>query len=208
MMQGYKVQPATRFDCRPFILDIHYAKRWPSVSLAFALVHASRIVGVVTYGTPPCAPVRTGIAGKRYAQHVLELNRLCLLNNRPNEASTLVAASLRLLKRNAIILSFADIEHGHTGTVYQACGFGYYGLSAKRTDWKVEGMEHLHNQTLVDEFRGEENRAELMRQKYGDAFRLQERPRKHRYIKVVGGKTWVKEATSAILYQKQPYPKP
>jgi hypothetical protein len=203
----YTVHKVQRKDCTPFILDIHYAKRWPSISYAFGLFRDGGLVGVVTYGTPPSAPLRNGIAGAEYGSRVLELNRLCLRDNLKNEASFLVAKSLRLLPKQSIVVSFADTEQGHTGIVYQACNFKYFGLSAKRTDWKVRGKEHLHGQTIADEFRGKDNRAALMREKYGDDFYLAPRPRKHRYIYIVGDKNWKRDAYAAIRYAEQPYPK-
>jgi hypothetical protein len=74
-------------------------------------------------------------------------------------------------------------------------------LSAKRTDWKVKGKEHLHGQTIADEFRGVKNRAQAMRDKYGDDFYLKPRPRKHRYIYIVGSKGFKKFVMSRLKYK-------
>lgn len=200
------VKRINREDCEPFILGIHYAKRWPSISYAFGLFDGSELVGVVTYGTPPSSTLRRGLAGDEYSTKVLELNRLCLKYNRKNEASRLVGASLRMLPES-IVISFADTEQGHKGYVYQACNFTYHGLSAKRTDWKVRGKEHLHGQTIADEFRGVKNRAKAMREKYGDDFYLAPRPRKHRYIYLAGCRRFKKKVMTAIKYKREPYPK-
>lgn len=204
-----EVRPVSRNECAPFVLGIHYAKRWPSISYRFGLFVDGRIEGVVTFGTPSSAPLRSGIAGHEYAGNVLELNRLCLKSNQKNHASMLVSAALRQMAKigDWLIVSFADTEQGHSGIVYQACNFGYYGLSAKRTDWKVRGLEHLHGQTIADEFRGAANRAQAMRDKYGDDFYLKPRPRKHRYIIAIGNKRFRKAATAAIKYKSEPYPK-
>lgn len=201
------VRAITRAECEPFIIGVHYAKRWPSISYAFGLFVDDELIGVVTYGTPPSATLKRGIAGDEYKNDVLELNRLCLKYNRKNEASFLVGRSLQLLPQNKIIVSFADTEQGHKGTVYQACNFTYHGLSAKRTDWKVRGREHLHGQTIADEFRGVKNRAQAMRDKYGDDFYLHPRPRKHRYIYVIGDKRFKRSASKAIRYKQESYPK-
>jgi hypothetical protein len=203
----YEVQTIKRIDCKKYILDIHYAKRWPSISYAFGLYYNNELCGVVTYGTPPSAPLKRGVAGDEYKQDVIELNRLCLLYNRKNEASVLVGRSLKLLPRNKIVVSFADTSQGHLGYVYQATNFLYCGLSAKRTDWKIKGKEHLHGQTIADEFRGVKNRAQAMREKYGDDFYLAHRPRKHRYIFIVGSKGYKKRVTKALKYKILPYPK-
>lgn len=194
------VKQISRNECAKFILEIHYAKRWPSISYAFGLFDSDQLIGIVTYGTPPSAPLKRGIAGDKYKNNILELNRLCLLHNRKNEASYLIANSIKQLPKNKIIISFADTSQGHEGTVYKASNFIYCGLSAKRTDWKIKGKEHLHGQTVADEFRGQKNRAKLMREKYGDDFYLQERPRKHRYIYLHGSKTWKKYAKRALNY--------
>lgn len=200
------VKPISRNQCAPFILGIHYAKRWPSISYAYGLFDGDELTGIVTYGTPPSAPLRRGIAGDQFKSQVLELNRLCLKYNRKNEASRLVGASLRMLPES-IVVSFADTDQGHKGYVYQACNFHYCGLSAKRTDWKVKGKEHLHGQTIADEFRGMPDRAAAMRAKYGDDFYLSPRPRKHRYVFFVGSKTFKRRAMSALKYGIEPYPK-
>lgn len=203
----YEIKRISRNQCAPFILGIHYAKRWPSITHAFGLFRNCELVGCVTYGTPPSAPLRRGVAGDKYKCAVLELNRLCLRDNLKGEASRLVGASLRMIDENCIVISFADTSQGHSGIVYQACNFTYHGLSAKRTDWKVKGKEHLHGQTVADEFRGVKNRAQAMRDKYGDDFYLAPRPRKHRYIYLVGNKRFKKAAKNSIKYTQEPYPK-
>ena len=200
-----KIKQITRSDCEPFILGIHYARRWPSISYAYGLYDGNELVGVVTYGTPPSATLKRGIAGDEMKGDVLELNRLCLKYNRFNEASQLIARSLKMLPKGKIVISFADISQGHNGCVYRAANFTYHGLSAKRTDWKVRGKEHLHGQTIADEFRGVKNRAQAMRDKYGDDFYLEERPRKHRYIYVTGSKKARKLIYSFIKYKQETF---
>ncbi len=203
----YEVKQISRTDCEPFIIGIHYAHRWPSISYAYGLFLNDELTGVVSYGTPASAPLRRGIAGDKYKADVLELNRLCLRCNRHNEASMLVGRSIKMLPSNKLIVSFADTEQGHKGYVYQATNFLYCGLSAKRTDWKVKGREHLHGQTIADEFRGVKNRSQAMRDKYGDDFYLKPRPRKHRYVYLHGDRRWKKAAQAAMKYKIEDYPK-
>jgi hypothetical protein len=202
----YEVRRVSRNDCAPFVLGIHYAKRWCSITHSFGLFEDAQLVGVVTYGTPPSATLRKGVAGPEFEANVIELNRLCLKNNKKNEASMLVGRSLKLLGGDFIVVSFADTSKGHAGVVYQASNFSYHGLSAKRTDWKVRGKEHLHGQTIADEFRGQKGRAKLMREKYGDDFYLAPRPRKHRYIRVVGDRKFRRGAEEAIRYKREDPP--
>ena len=203
----YTVKTVSRKQCEFLILNVHYAGRWPSISYAYGLYRNQQLEGVVTYGTPPSSPLRIGIAGPEYKQDILELNRLVLAHNRPNEASFLVATSLKKLPKNKIIISFADTEQNHIGYIYQACNFIYCGLSAKRTDWKIRGKEHLHGISVADEFRGKPNRAALIRQNYGDDFYLHPRPRKHRYLYITGSKKYKKDVLANLRYPQQPYPK-
>jgi hypothetical protein len=207
LLFDYCVKPISRAQTEPFILNIHYAKRWPSISYAFGLIKDDEILGVVTYGTPPSSPLRSGIAGKEYSSDVLELNRLVLRDNIKNQASFLVSRSIKYLPQNRIIISFADISQNHTGYVYQACNFLYCGLSEKRTDWKIRGREHLHGVTVADEFRGQPNRSKLLRQKYGDDFYLAPRPRKHRYLYIRGTHKYKKNVLKNLRYPLKNYPK-
>lgn len=190
-----------------YILNIHYAKRIPSISYAFGLFDNDEMIGIVTYGTPPSAPMKKGLLGIEHSDKGIELNRLCLKYNRKNEASFLVAKSLKMIEGQKAIVSFADTAQGHLGTVYQAANFIYCGLSAKRTDWHVKGKEHLHGFTIADEFRGVENRAKAIREKYGADFSLKERSRKHRYVYFIGTKKQKKQMLNDLKYPIMQYPK-
>lgn len=190
----------------PWLLNVHYAKRLCPISYAFGLYDDADLVGVCTYGVPASAPLREGVCGEQFQNIVLELNRL-VCKQEKNYASMLVGRSLQMLPRPSVVVSYADISMGHVGYVYQATNWLYCGLSAKRTDWKLKGLEHLHGATIADMSRGQENRAEYMREKYGDDFYLQDRPRKHRYIYFVGSKSQIKVMRAALNYQIENYPK-
>jgi hypothetical protein len=205
---GYSVRQIKSVESHWLLLNVHYAKRLPSISYAYGLFNDGELIGVCTFGTPSSAALRSGIAGAEYADRVLELNRLCLVHNKPNEASRLVAASLNLLPTPAIVVSYADTEQGHEGIVYQATNFLYTGLSAKRTDWKVQGLEHLHGQTIADQVRNDDGkRIDAIKAKYGDRFYLKERSRKHRYIALLGHKWEKRNMLRALKYPVVDYPK-
>lgn len=206
----YDVRPVSRQDTLPYILDIHYAARMPSVSFRYGLFRDDELVGVVTYGKPCTHNARRGVCGEDFVPYILELNRLCLRDNLKLEASRLVSGSLRLLKQdagNAVIVSFADTEQEHSGIVYQATNFTYTGLSAKRTDYAIKGEEREHNMTICDRYRGTPNRVAKMREDFGDRLTLVPRPRKHRYILFIGSKGFRAKAKRALRYTPRPYPK-
>jgi len=201
-----EVIPIPAKEAAPWLLNRHYARRMCPISYAFGAYRDGILIGVVTYGTPASSPLREGIAGKDWADSVLELNRVCC-DSEKNLASMIVGKSLKMIPRPSIVVSYADTSQGHIGYIYQATNFIYTGLSAKRTDWKVKGKEHLHGTTIADESRGQENRAEWMRSKYGDDFYLEERARKHRYIYLCGDKRQKAEMLKCLKYDQEPYPK-
>ena len=201
------VRPINNKDAHDLILNVHYAGRLPSISYAFGLFRGGYNVGIVTYGKPPAAPQRSGVCGKDRAPIVLELNRLCLRDNLKNEASRLVAASLKLLPKPSVIISYADPEQGHVGYIYQATNFIYTGMTAKRSEWKIKGMEHLHSQTIADKYRHHDKPSDAIRAEHGDNFYLKDRPRKHRYVYFTGSKTERKQLMKELRYGIEEYPK-
>jgi hypothetical protein len=199
---GYSVQPIKTKEAHPFILNIHYAKRIPSISFAYGLFDGTDLVGVVCYGTPASSTLCKGICGEKWQKHVIELNRLVLLNNKPNEASRLVGSSLKLLPTPKIVVSFADTAQQHSGIVYQATNFLYTGMSAKFTDPRVKGLEHQHHATYAH---GMTNKQVI--EKYGEEnVYFVERSRKHRYIIFLGNKKEKKLMRADLRYQILPYP--
>ena len=198
----YQVQIVNSKETYSYLRDIHYAHRIPSISFAFGLFKDREIVGVVTYGTPASSTLCKGICGELFQKNVLELNRLVLKNNLPNEASRLVAASLRLLPKPKIIVSFADTAQNHLGIVYQATNFLYTGLSSKFRDVKVKGLEHQHHATYGHGLTYEE-----IKVKYGaENVYFEDRSRKHRYIIFLGNHKQKKEMLSNLRYKILPYP--
>jgi hypothetical protein len=200
---GYEVTPIHSRDAYGLILRRHYARRIPSISYAFGLMLDGDLVGVCTYGTPASSTLCRGVCGDEWQQHVLELNRLVLRDNRKNEASRLVAGSLRLLPKPSIVVSYADTAQQHLGVVYQAANFIYTGLSQRFVDPVVEGLEHQHHATYAHGL----SNAQVI-EKYGaDRVRFVERARKHRYVMLVGDRRQRREMAAALRYESQPYPK-
>jgi len=197
-----KVIPIKNEESYPWLLQKHYAKRIPQIMFAFGLYENEQLIGVITYGIPASPSLCMGICGKEYADKVLELNRVCLMDNSKNQASFLVSNSIKLLPKPTIVVSYADTGQGHVGYVYQATNFYYTGLSANRVDWAVKGLEHKHSKTLSDGLT-----LESIKEKYGNDFYYIERSRKHRYIYFHGNKTQKKIMKNLLKYPIEPYPK-
>lgn len=204
----YEVRMIDKRDTHWLLLNVHYAKRIPPMSYAYGLFLDGNLKGVVTYGMPASPMLCKGIAGDSWKKNVLELNRLCLVDNLPNEASRLVGASLKLLPQPTIVVSYADTAQNHTGFIYQATNFLYTGITVKRTEWTVRGLEHMHTKAICNTVAHiDKPPLEAIKEMYGDRFYYRERSQKHRYVYLVGNKSQRKELMNALKYPTMPYPK-
>ena len=204
----YEVRQIDKRDTHWLLLNVHYAKRIPPMSYAFGLFLDGTLKGVVTYGMPASPSLCKGVAGEQWRKNVLELNRLCLVDNLPNEASRLVGASLTLLPKPTIIVSYADTAQKHTGYIYQATNFLYTGITVKRKEWSVRGLEHMHTKALCNTVANMgKPPLEAIKEMYGDRFYYRERSQKHRYVFLVGNKTQRKQLKKALKYPVLSFPK-
>lgn len=202
LKNDYIIKPITYKQAMEIVVREHYLHRKAPCSFAFGLFDKQdNCVGVVTYGTPSSAPLRRGLCGDEEKNNVIELTRLWVDDSVPkNGESYLIGNTIKLIDKE-IVVSFAEIKEGHLGVVYQATNWIYTGLSAKRTNWTVEGVD-LHCQTIADKYTAKE-----LREKYGDKFTLVPRPRKHRYVYFNASKKRKRELLNKLKYKIKPYPK-
>jgi hypothetical protein len=202
MLENWQVAKIENSIAQELVVKNHYLHRKAPCSAAFALIAPTKkIMGVVIYGTPSSAPLRSGIAGPDEALNVIELTRLWIDDSAPfNGESFLIGNSIKQCGKE-IVVSFADQAQNHVGIVYQATNWLYTGLSAKRTDWVVEG-EDKHGHTWADKYTAQE-----MREIFGERFTLKPRSRKHRYIFINAKGKRKKEILAKLRYEVQPYPK-
>jgi hypothetical protein len=200
-MEAFLIREIEYKAAMDIVVREHKLHRRAPCSIAFGLFLGNSIKGVVCYGTPSSAPLRSGIAGAENAGNVVELTRLWVCDSVPRNGESFLIG--RTLKRagKEIVVSFAEIEQGHIGVVYQATNWIYTGLSAKRTNWTVEGID-AHCQTLADKYTAAE-----IREKFGDRFSLKDRPRKHRYVYINAKGARRAMLISSLKYKPQPYPR-
>jgi len=187
-MKEYDVRPITYAETKPFILNIHYAKRMPSISYAFGMFGGANLIGVCTYGKPASPWLCKGIAGEENRHLVWELNRLVLSENIKNLASILISRSLKLLPPGLIVVSYADSAHNHVGYVYQATNWLYTGATKPRTDMYSSSGHSRHHD--------------------GDRTKRVDRSSKYRYVTFTGTKRDRKYLLSQLKYSvSDAYPK-
>lgn len=201
--ENYYIKPITYQEAMKIIIEKHYLHRKAPCSFAFGLFEkaTNRIVGCITYGTPSSATLRKGICGEDEKDNVIELTRLWIEDGVPRNAESFLIGNTIPLVNKEIIVSFAEIQQGHVGYVYQATNWIYTGLSAKRTNWTIEGV-NKHSQTIADKYTSQE-----LKEIYGNKFTLVERPRKHRYVYFNCNKKRKKELLKKLKYPILPYPK-
>jgi hypothetical protein len=141
---NYSIREAPKWEYEWLLIYIHYAHRMPSVSHAYALyLPDGRIVGVVTFGTPASRHVQIGACPSDPSK-VIELNRLCLVQELPANVASWFLSRVFKLPPPRIIVSYADTMQGHDGCVYRASNFNYAGWTdmerrTARYDYVVPG---------------------------------------------------------------------
>ena len=203
LKEKYTIKQIDYRTATDIIVENHYLHRRAPCSIAFGLFEEEKIVGVIMYGVSCSSTLLKGICGEEEMYNVYELTRLWVEDGTPkNTESFFIGNTLKLVDKE-IIVSFAEIQQGHVGTVYQATNFLYCGLSAKFRDPKVKGLEHQHHATYARGMTMVE-----IREKYGDEnVYYVDRPRKHRYIYFNASKKRKKELMKKLKYKIKPYPK-
>lgn len=106
---------------------------------------------------------RLGMANawRKYGEkenEVLELRRLVTLDSTPkNTESYFIGHTLRWLKRNTdvkVIVSYADPNYGHEGTIYRATNFEHVGMTSPGRVINHNGRRY-HDKAIRTKYKGE-----------------------------------------------------
>lgn len=141
----------------------------------FSPLNIGGLKGVVIFSGLPVPEIAKGAFGleRNEQQGLFELSRLCIhpqtQQGEYNITSWFVSKAIRQLRKDTevkAILSYADNDF-HSGTIYRALNFGYYGLTdAKKDFYYADGTKHSRGK--VKGLEGE----------------WRERSRKHRYLMI------------------------
>lgn len=102
-----------------FLLPLHYSGRKPQIKYSFGLFIKNKLVAVCTYGIPASRSLCIGAMGKEYYDKVIELNRLCRIDDCNIPMSKFVAYTLKKIKKfNLLVISYADQGMSHFGAIY------------------------------------------------------------------------------------------
>lgn len=180
----------------------HYLRTLPAgTKLAFGVRTGASLAGVLTIGVGPINAHRL-VAGTTRSEGAT-LTRLWLSDDLPpNSESRVIGVVLRALRRHTslrFLLSYADPAHGHVGTIYQASGWLYTGLSQGTALIDLGDGQHHHSRSLGHKYGTHSIR--YFRDHGVKATTIAQEP-KHRYLYLLD-----RSLRDAITTPVLPYPK-
>lgn len=142
---------ATRYAC----LHFHYAKAVPVGGIHYNIFNADgEWCGVIMYAQGATPNIGNAYGLKQ--GEICELVRVAL-NGKQESTSQAVAMSLRQLKKDAplmrLVVSYADCDQDHIGTIYQATNWIYEGekITNKVTGFLIHKdgvVKKCHNKSI------------------------------------------------------------
>jgi len=153
-------QKAIKFAC----LNFHYAKSVPAICTGYSVFNDKKeFCGVILFGLGASPNINKQFNLNK--GEVIELVRVAL-NGKQQSTSKAVSISLILTKKQIplckLIISFADKDHNHNGTIYQASNWyfidecnvgdktGYLINGIKRHQRSMMSLGKFRNNTLLN----------------------------------------------------------
>lgn len=149
----FKLRLINKPTAYEFIKENHYlgdAKFFAVDSVG--LYYKDELIGVAAFSLPQGNVALKGWFGlPNTDKTVYELSRLAVIPelNGSNATSFLLRGSIKLLKHNGIraVITLADSSR-HVGSIYQVCGFTYYGLTDSKSDFfRYDGKKNPRGST-------------------------------------------------------------
>lgn len=196
---------------RLFIIEHHYAHGCHLSPTTIGCFDGERLVGVCAFATPCSENVRAWPFGadKPSKDGVTELHRLVMLGEedwpaRPaNSLSWFVNQCLALLPKEKplirAVVSFADTTEGHTGAIYRAGNWLYFGEVGKNTKFYYDAAtDRLHHPrqcgvNITDAQAAERGWVPVLR------------GAKHKYLQFVGSKREKDDSFERLLHKPIPW---
>lgn len=157
MMYGFMVKKVDRSDIRAFIEKHHYSKSINGciADYCYALYNGDEMIGAMFFGRMAMANQWKRFSDKE--NEVIELRRLCCIDDTPkNTESFFIGKSLKLLRKEwggKIVVSYADKEYGHEGTIYKASNFKMVGEIKGAKVILYKGKKY-HDKTIRTTYKG------------------------------------------------------
>lgn len=181
-LQSLRVQPIPLITAKKLVETHHYLHSLPGgTQLNFGVFLHNRLLGAVILGAGP-AYAHSLVEGAS-RRDCLTLTRLWLSEELPvNSESRTIGIVIRLLHKHTdlkFLLSYADPAHGHLGTIYQATGWLYTGLSSAMPLYDLGDGIARHSRSVAQVFG---SHSLVFLNKDGQKAIRVPQPAKHRYI--------------------------
>lgn len=177
----------------------------------WGLLHRKELVSVITFGTP-CFGGRRGWiarAGDTYGARVFQLCRGGTLPNAPkgapSRAISLASKAMRELHGPFIAVAYADETLGEIGTIYQASGALYTGMTKPKGQANYMIYNKLMSAWSVRRNFGTRDKGRLAQ--FDPNVKVILLKPKHRYLFVSAPKQLKKRIVNALEAYVFPYPK-
>lgn len=130
-MLHYLIEEVSLADVREFVETHHYSKSVGGITPThcFRIMFEEKMFGAAIFGRPAMKQTID-----RYSENgtvnMVELRRFVMIDEAPrNSESKCLSLMFRILRKKGVerILSYADPNHGHVGTIYKAVGFRCLG---------------------------------------------------------------------------------
>jgi hypothetical protein len=201
-LQTLAVRPIPHRAAKELLVRNHYLHTMPGgTKLAFGIFSGGRLMGALALGVGPFNAHRL-VSGAAHADSIA-LTRLWLDDGLPkNSESRVLAVILRSLARNTklkFVVSYSEPAAGHVGTIYQAGGWLYTGMSGPSVLYDLGDGVSRHSRTFGHSYG---TRSLRYLRNCGIHVAPIQQQGKHRYVYFLD-RSWQPRLTVQVL----PYPK-
>ena len=202
-LHSIKVQPVPFVAAKRLLMRHHYLHSLPGgTMLSFGVFLGDRLLGVITFGAGPQMTHSLVTGAKR--GDCLALTRLWISDELPaNSESRTLGVILRSLKRYThikFLVTYADPAYSHTGTIYQATGWLYTGLSEATPSYDVGDGKATHSRSFGQIYGSHSLKYLATR---GVKVKVVPQTAKHRYIYFLDPSWRLKLRTQVLPYPKK-----
>jgi len=225
------IAPIAKSIAKSIIIKKHYSHSWTACRYSLGIYYKteddsqfgdSKLIGCLIYGFPVGSRAATSICDGLTKDNALELTRLYIDDGYgSNIESYAMGQSFKWLKEHdkniKLLLSYADTEQNHLGSIYQATNWVYQGTNDMIALMPTYGISlsndpynWIHSRTVYSLW-GSSNvehlKKEIGKQGHTVFWRKMESP-KHRYIQLISqNKKEKRELMKKLKHKIYPYPK-
>ena len=223
-MENLYVEKIHNSIAKELIVKHHYTHKWTIAELCIGIYDKSKgsvffdvptLVGTVVFGPTAGANVARSVSSLLNHSNLWELKRLWVADELgKNTESWVIGQCLKYIKQHhseiKCLISYADPDAGHIGTIYQATNWLYQDIERpKGTSGYIVsfdgGTKWQHSRTLFNKY-GTFNYNKLV-DVLPRPFKIKELSVKERYIYPLGSKVEKKNLIKSLNYPIIEYPK-